>query len=152
CDGWVRQLKMRYSDPWIGGVGGRVQQIRDGVVQTPVLRKKIGVITWYGKVIGDLDGTITDETRAVSLLPGGNMSFRREALNKVRFDMKLNEGAAVNFEADLCLQIKKMGYAILFDRQIEIAHYNAPRQITERRDDVVVYSNQYSHNYVYLAL
>ena len=80
------------------------------------------------------------------------MSFRREALDKVRFDMKLNEGAAVNFETDLCLQIKKMGYAILFDRKIQIAHYNAPRQIAERRDDKTLYSNQYSHNYVYLAL
>ena len=46
--------------------------------------------------------------------------------------MELNHNVAHGYEVDLGLQVKALGLRIVFDPQIAIRHYSAPRKIHRR--------------------
>lgn len=146
---WLASLIGHYGDATVGAVGGRVVNFLDGKqVQYPVA-KRAGVITWYGNIVGNLykDQT-TRSPRRVDFIQGGNASFRRSALATVTFDERLNANVAFHWEVDVCFQLRRAGYQIVFDPAARVDHFTAPRAVVGLRDP----SNResvywYSHNY-----
>jgi hypothetical protein len=58
---------------------------------------------------------------------GGNMSFRREVAAELEFDLELNRSVALGYEVDIGLQVRRLGWKIVFDPLLAIRHYSAPR-------------------------
>ena len=55
------------------------------------------------------------------------MSFRRDVAARLEFDMELNRNVAQGYEVDIGLQVRRQGWKIIFDPQLAIRHYSAPR-------------------------
>src|SRR5205823_3917566 len=101
--GWFAALANAYCDETVGAVGGRIidmpEPYCDQISGSPYL-----VVKPSGRVVRRGVGLLSTEQREVDHLPGGNMSFRREALEQVGgFDFhyiltNLRE------ETDLCIR------------------------------------------------
>jgi GT2 family glycosyltransferase len=127
-DGWARRLVSHYQDSTVGAVGGPCINCDDrGPVPVPDT-DRVGYINRRGQFVGRMYHRPTfAEPVEVQYLMGGNMSFRREIARRLEFDMALNRNVALGYEVDLGLQTRRMGWRILFDPQIAIRHYSAPR-------------------------
>ena len=152
CTDWVRNIKDMYSDPTVGAIGGRVIQYYNGKQEAEENTSVVGKLTWYGKCIGNLNKLPNKDIIEVSLLPGGNMSYRLEIAKNLHIDETVNIGAAINYELDLCLQVRKLGYKVIYNKNVFIHHYNANRQINEKRNDLRAYVRHYSFTYTYILL
>ena len=82
---WLRRLMAHYDDPRVGGAGGRdVVGGPDG--PEPPLVRRVGLITWYGRIIGNHHCRASPEPRAVDapqgcqhVLPAGAAAAVRPA-------------------------------------------------------------------------
>src|SRR3989454_2792541 len=121
--GWLESLINAYGDETVGGVGGRVIEIPephcDQISGSPRMFVKPS-----GRVIGQGWGLFSTETIEVDHLAGGNMSFRREALEPVG-------GLDTNYtltnlreETDLCVRVKKAGWRIMFVPTMAVTHFS----------------------------
>lgn len=128
---WVEKLKKYYRDPQVGGVGGR------DVMEGADRRRKqsvVGQVTWYGKLIGNHDQGF-GEAREADVLKGVNMSFRT---GLIQFpDFMKGRGAQVHFEVYVCMRIRKLGYKLIYDPELRVYHYPAPRHDIDQRNAVV---------------
>lgn len=130
CD-WIQRIMGYYNDPSIGGVGGR--DIINGL-DVPSQGRRIGVLTWYGKLIGNHHlGCLTAQD--VDVLKGANASFRTSLVSFP--DFFRGEGAEVHNEVYVCLRVRQMGYRLIYDPEIKVDHYPAPRFDVDQRDSVV---------------
>jgi len=130
---WVERIEQHFlMDEQIGGVGGRDyvyhgEFLEDGAAQT------VGKISWFGRTTGNHHIGI-GEAREVDILKGVNMSFRKTAINKLRFDERMKgTGAQVHFELAFCLTLKKTGWKLIYDPKIAVNHYPAPRYDEDQR-------------------
>jgi glycosyltransferase involved in cell wall biosynthesis len=146
---WTRRLLAHYADPTVGGVGGRDVLRRDGVLLDGSL-KRVGYISWYGRVTGGshLEWPGVQE---VVTMKGVNMSFRRHF---IEFD-PLMRGTPTIWPSDtsICLNAVRKGARLLCDPQILVDHYEFPRKKGDER--MTVYPEAYaikSHNITYLVL
>ncbi len=148
-DRWIERALDHFSDPTVGAVGGLVLQpgFDEGVEATT-----IGKITWSGR----FDNThlhhlpANREARDVDVLRGTNMSFRRELIARYPWDMRLNGGAATDYEVALCAWVRRAGYRVVYDPEIIVVHHLAPRPEIGR--DVTARTVfHYSHNLVYVS-
>ncbi|HEX3694623.1 MAG TPA: glycosyltransferase [Polyangia bacterium] len=152
--GWARRLLEDYADPTAGAVGGRIINMQ-GDVPTPVSKtRRVGYVTAFGRFVGNMYREPDfAEPVEVDFLMGGNMSFRREVVGRLEFDLELNRNVAQGYEVDLGLQVKRMGWKVIFDPQLGIRHYSAPRQTVGMRPaadgDAV---HWYSYNHARVAL
>ncbi|MHC4608068.1 MAG: glycosyltransferase family 2 protein, partial [Planctomycetota bacterium] len=103
-----------YADATVGGVGGRLV----GGYDTPDPRAPVGAFLRNGTVVRNFQST---ERREVRHLPGGNMSFRRDVLERVRFDTSFG-GAAIGEETDFCLRAARTGCRFVFEPEAEVEH------------------------------
>ncbi len=116
----VRRHWDSYSDPSVGGVGGRVRggydrRDRRGLVGT--FRPSDGVVI---RNFGEGD------RREVQHLPGGNMSFRREVFDRVgRFEVAYG-GSAMGEETDFCLRAFRAGFRLIYDPSAVLDHLALP--------------------------
>jgi GT2 family glycosyltransferase len=127
--GWAARLLGHYDDAAIGAVGGRCINTSDAEGPTPVPdTDRVGYVNGVGQFIGRMycRPTFTDPVE-VDFLMGGNMSFRREIAARLEFDMELNRNVAQGYEIDIGLQVRRLGWKILFDPLLAIRHYSAPR-------------------------
>lgn len=132
---WLEKLEHHYlSKPDIGGVGGRdVVHFRGTPI--PAGKRQVGIIKPYGRIIGNHHIGI-GEVREVDILKGANMSFRREAIQGLRFDEKLKgTGAQVHNELEFSLAVKKKGWKLIYDPQVCVDHFPAERFDEDQRND-----------------
>jgi GT2 family glycosyltransferase len=128
-DGWVERLLGHYADPTIGAVGGRYINM-SGDDPTPVpMVDRVAYVNLLGQFVGNMycQPTFSDPIPADFML-GGNMSFRREVAVRIEFDMELNRNVAQGYEVDIGLQIRTMGWRLIFDPLLAVRHYSAPRE------------------------
>lgn len=149
---WVERHLAHYDDASVGAVGASCQNFAcDGSPVRPVAPRTIGKLTWFGRFHGNMQDLLLEwQTRrpiAVNSLIGGNMSFRRRALDK--FDATLKPYWHF-FEAEACLQAARRGYRVLFDFANPVRHYPVHRITISLRlmDEYRIYNLAYNHAYI----
>lgn len=148
---WLGQILNYYVDPGVGGVGGRYINYFSGVLQHYPPAKIVGKLSWFGRSVGNMyrDCVFTGQVD-VDFLMGGNMSYRLDLLRQCRPDRRIGNNVAFHWEMDVGLQVKRLGYRILFDPAIQVDHHTAPREIDGLR--TVNYDGTYWSNYNYALL
>ncbi len=118
---WLARLQAGFADRAVGGVGGRFVDHVDGHERRGRTRR-VGRITWYGRVIGrhDMD---TDYSGDVEVLPGANMSFRRELIHHDERLLHTSNGLALANELDACLTVCRCGHRLLYRPSAIVDHY-----------------------------
>jgi len=125
---WLEKLEQHYGDPAVGGVGGRSVDYFDGVEEKYKARKVQSKVFWYGRREGNLYcDSVSDHPVTVDGLMGCNMSYRKTVLDQVRLDWTLQNGRAYQYELDLGLQIKKLGFKLIYDPSAKIDHHRLKR-------------------------
>ena len=136
---WLELIESRFHNPQVGAVGGRdwLQLPEEPSRYFPSEVKRVGVLAWYGKLYGNHHHPLHGHKRKVMFLKGVNMAYRKSALGARRIDTNLRgSGSQVGSELDLCSQISKAGFTILFDDRILVKHYCAPRPKDDVRTDL----------------
>jgi glycosyltransferase involved in cell wall biosynthesis len=136
---WIEQIECHFlRDPLLGGVGGRDWVRSDG--QDLLNGKKIvGRVQWFGRVVGNHHLGI-GPAREVDMLKGVNMSFRRAALDGVRFDTNLRgQGAQIFNEMSFSFEVQKRGWKLIYDPAVAVDHYPAVRHDYDQR---VIFNRQ----------
>jgi glycosyltransferase involved in cell wall biosynthesis len=125
CERLIANLE---SSPAAVACGGR-----DLLMDHPEMRKEepllldVGQIKWFGRVSGNHHRG-AGNLRAVHVLRGSNILFRREFLAATRFEDRLaGSGAQVNWELALALQAGNQGALLLYDPNCQVIHHVAPR-------------------------
>ncbi len=150
---WVARHLSHYSDPRIGAVGGPFDNYNpDGTPFPKRSNAPVGKITWYGKLIGNVYDHIpawrSRGPTEVHHLAGGNMSLRREAFG--RFESQLRRYWQL-FEMEVCLQIRRRGYRVLFDFGNVIQHHPTSQTFVPGRHGdltVKIFNSAYNHAFV----
>lgn len=134
---WIEQLATHLeADETIGGLGGRILNIVDG---QPTARSFGGGRVTSIDLMGRLRSKLHDiPTRRVVMqvdfLPGSNMCYRRRLLSDI--DVRVDCGMAPSEELEIAFAIKRQGYRVVYDSDIVVTHYPAPRSglVTDRSD------------------
>ena len=123
--GWLKACAVSYTSDDIGGVGGII--IDTNLEKEGYNSNAIGKLTFNGVRIGNFHknpGRIIE----VDHLGGGNMSFRKNVLEKINgFDANYT-GSNVLEETDLCVRVRRCGYKILFNPGMSVIHTAARRE------------------------
>lgn len=123
---WVGTMIGFYDDPKIGGVGGFVDHpghynpARNAAYRMLGLTSNRYRIDWGGFNVGP--ASHPDEDQPAAWLSGGNMSFRREAIQGVGgFDEAL--GSFWHEDVDVTHRVGKSGWKIISSAKVAIDHY-----------------------------
>jgi GT2 family glycosyltransferase len=151
---WAERLRGHYADPSVGAVGGRCLNYSDELGPTPVpTTDRVGYVSWRGQFVGEMFCEPTfSEPVDVDFMLGGNMSYRREVARRIQFDMALNRSVAQGYEVDIGLQVRSMGWRILYDPRVVIRHYSAPRESVGLRMSDAESIKWYAFNQARVAL
>jgi GT2 family glycosyltransferase len=124
---WLERIEAHFlADERVGGVGGRDfvyhgDRLVDGAEAT------VGKVSWFGRVTGN-HHIGTGLAREVDVLKGANMSYRRIALRKLRFNNKLKgSGAQVHNDLAFSLAVKQQGWKLIYDPAVAVDHHPAQR-------------------------
>jgi cellulose synthase/poly-beta-1,6-N-acetylglucosamine synthase-like glycosyltransferase len=133
---WLQRIvAIVESDPRVGGVGGR-DWVHHGERTEIATRRTVGRLQWYGRCIGN-HHLGAGAAREVWFLKGVNMSFRRAAIGKLRFDARLRgSGAQVCNDMAFSLAIRRAGWKLIYDPQVAVDHYPAARFDEDQRNAV----------------
>ena len=126
---WAQKISDYFKRiPDLQGLGGRDRICQfDGKVDTSSLKDEVGVVKWYGKLIGN-HHLGRGAPRSVDFLKGCNMSFRKNFVSDLSFDERLLGNASqIGLEFDFCLQVKKKGGLLIYDPSVELDHYALAR-------------------------
>lgn len=160
---WLARIEAHFRSPKTVCVTGAVRQhpagdaraesSSSGPAAVRALVRRRGR-TWYGGLVSlpsDLDCAAAGlvEPVEVSHLQGGNCAYACEVLRRTGIDMNLNRGAAIGYEADLALGLRRHGQ-VLFDPLMVVDHYLAARHGAPSRLDRLAYIEDYSHNLFYI--
>lgn len=131
---WLEKIEAYYlSDTSIGGVGGRDHIYSDGAEIDEIKCKNIGKVLWFGQIIGN-HHLASEKAQEVDILKGVNCSYRKAAISNFRFSTDLRtSGANTHYEVALGLAVKKMGWKLLYDPNIEVNHYPGKRSLMPER-------------------
>ncbi len=131
---WLTRILAHYAaDPKVGGVGGRDRVHENGLAPPEGTRHLVGRVQWFGRIVGNHD-LGAGEARAVDILKGVNMSYRRRALGSLRVDEQLRgTGAQVSNELSICLPLRASGWTLIYDPRIIVEHFPAPRADNDQR-------------------
>lgn len=131
---WLAKIEAHFlTDERLGGVGGR-DRIYQGERLVEGQEPVVGKLQWFGRMI-PYHHLGVGAAREVDFLKGVNMSFRRQAIADRRFDQRMKgTGAQVHFEVAFCLSLKRAGWKLIYDPQILVDHYLAPRFDEDLRD------------------
>ncbi len=148
--GWIARHLYFYADPTIGAVGSSANNYYpDGSPFPKRSMQPIGQLTWYGKSYGNMYDHIEEwigrSPVDVDHLVGYNLSFRRSAFD--RFEVAFKPYWQM-FEMDVCLQVKKRGYRVVFDFANVVNHYPSNTAYAGGRDgdlQVKVFHGSYNH-------
>lgn len=126
---WIARLLGHFADEYVAGVGGRdIVVWRDAVIGIEDgLRSNVGRVGPYGQIIGNHHRG-TGPVQAVDILKGANMAFRTAWLRRFGFDERLRGiGLELHNDLTVCLQIRRAGGRLLYDPEVLVDHYPAPR-------------------------
>jgi len=128
-NGWAARLLEHYQEAAVGAVGGRYVNTSDENGPTPVPdADRVGYVNGVGQFVGRMYCRPTfNNPVEVDFMIGGNMSFRREVVTRLEFDLELNRNVAQGYEVDIGLQVRRLGWKIIFDPLLAVRHYSAPR-------------------------
>jgi cellulose synthase/poly-beta-1,6-N-acetylglucosamine synthase-like glycosyltransferase len=148
--GWIEGLVSHLQDPSVGGVGGRIRNVVNGVMSgSPIPRGPIARVTWYGKTVSHLwDHPTTHLVEDVDFLPGSNMCFRTEVMRYVR--PELDYDMAQGNEIEFAFAAKHLGLRVVYDSELVVNHYPVARVAGHRRGDAVAYSHNYSRSVAFV--
>jgi GT2 family glycosyltransferase len=152
---WIQRLSEHFSDSNIGCIGGRINLYE--AVGTNGEMVKIsdfipGRMSWFGRSYNHLPvNHNSTKLYDADCFGGSNMAFRTSLLRN-GIDMTLNLGTAAKYETDIALNIKKMGYRVVYDPKLVVDHYAAPRAIDIDRGYNAKQCHCYAHNLTYLCL
>lgn len=154
-DNWLANHLRHYADQAIGAVGGPALNHTTSGERFPVQQvRQIGKLTWYGKLIGNLNDTVLENNQRsvleVDSLAGNNMSLRRSAFDV--FDEHIKEYWQF-YELEACQQVKHKGFTVLFDLNNSVLHYPASTNSVydgtrEGNLTVKLYNAAYNHAYI----
>jgi GT2 family glycosyltransferase len=126
---WVGALLGFYDDPEIGAVGGFVDHpghynpLRNAAYRMLGLTSNRYRIDWGGFNVGPASHPAEDQPAA--WLSGGNMSFRRRAIEAVGgFDEAL--GSFWHEDVDVAHRVAKSGWKMISSARVAIEHYPSP--------------------------
>ena len=152
---WLESIEAIFQrDAKIGAVGGRdwIQLPLEPSLFDPPTVRRIGCLSWSGKMNGNHHCRLEGHTQKVQFLKGVNLAMRRQALDSCRIDTSLRgSGAQWGSEIDLCSQLRKKGFDIVFDDRILVKHYGSPRPDSDNRKDSRVMSPNLRFNRHYLV-
>ena len=127
--GWLSVLLTHYTDPTVGGVGGRDVVVDEA---NPIVASHaVGRISAWGRTTGGHHLGYGPATH-VDVLKGVNMSFRRQALalpTQLR-----GKGAQVHNEMYLSIWAAAQGWRLVYDPAALVDHYVGPRFDEDGRD------------------
>lgn len=131
---WLERIERHFeADPRLGGLGGRDWVHQHGRTEAGS-RRTVGRVQWFGRVVGNHHLGVGG-VREVDVLKGCNMSYRREAVRSIRFDVNLKgSGAQVYNDMDFSMAVQKAGWKLLYDPQVAVDHYPAPRHDEDQRN------------------
>ena len=133
---WLTRIESTFRDPSVDAVGGRDDVYHQGVLQSGN-DVTVGKIQWFGRMIGNHRSGI-GPPRRVEFLKGANMAFRSSSIAGIRFDTRLRgSGAQVHIELPFCLSLLKRNGHIVYDPEIRVDHFEAPRMDEDKRCSVV---------------
>ncbi len=150
---WLARIETHFlSDSEVGGVGGR-DYVYHGTQLEEGVRKVVGRLQWFGRVIGEHHLGV-GEPREVDLLKGVNMSYRRKAIADLWFDQRLlGKGAQPHNELAFCLPLRRKGWKLIYDPNVAVDHYPAQRFDEDQRNifNKIAFSN-WVHNETFVLL
>jgi GT2 family glycosyltransferase len=134
---WLERIVHVFgTDGRIAAVGGRDMVVVDGNVLGPRRRRfpgrradslEVGRIQWFGRMIAN-HHVGEGDARDVDVLKGVNMSFVRSAVAQHGFDERLRgDGTQLHSELSICLPLRRRGLRVVYDPNIVVRHYPAPR-------------------------
>jgi GT2 family glycosyltransferase len=132
---WLEKIEAYFqADTNIGAVGGRDWQWVGSELKEIGESEDVGRLQWFGRVIGNHHFAVGNP-REVDVIKGVNMSFRRTAIQGLRFDQRMRgTGAQVHFELAFNLALRRRGWKIMFDPAVAVDHYPAQRFDEDQRD------------------
>lgn len=147
---WIASHLSFYSDFTVGAVGGSANNYdRHGVSFPKRKIQPIGKLTWYGKSYGNMydqeEEWMSRCAIDVDHLVGYNLSVRRCAFD--RFESSFKPYWQM-FELDVCLQVKKRGYRVIFNFENVVDHYPSNSAYAGGRDgdlQVKTFNASYNH-------
>ncbi len=124
---WLERIFVHFlANPRLGGLGGRDQTYTEGVSQTAT-KDVVGKLQWHGKHVGN-HHLGRGQPRAVDILKGANMSYRREALVAVGFDRRLRgSGSQACEDMAVSRAVAMEGWLLLYDPAVLVDHYEGMR-------------------------
>lgn len=124
---WLARIETHFlSDEIVGGVGGR-DWVYHGTELEDGAQEVVGRVQWTGRVIGDHHLGV-GKAREVDVLKGANMSYRRSAIARLRFDERLRGmGAQVHNDLAFSLALRRAGWKLIYDPMVTVDHYPAQR-------------------------
>lgn len=132
---WLERIEADFrKDPRIGGVGGRdITYVNDRPLTGS--EKVVGRILWFGRIIGN-HHLGAGPAREADHLKGANMSFRRDAVRRLRFDEFLRGKAEYRNDLAFSLAVKNRGWKLIYDPEIVVDHYRAARIEDFKRGEI----------------
>jgi GT2 family glycosyltransferase len=133
---WLERVEAWFErDPRVGGVGGP-DWTHVGDATYDGSAGVCGHVQWFGRI--DARASQEKQPLEVDILKGCNMSFRRRAIEDVRFDTRLaGTGAQVFNDFAFCLAVRRAGWKLIYDPQVEVDHYPASRADEDQRNAFV---------------
>lgn len=124
---WVHHLRAFFAaNPRAGGLGGPDRILGDPDSYDKVEVDRVGLVLWYGKVLGRHHHRVRGGLREVHVLKGVNMAVRRQ------FARPLDErglsghghgrGNGAYWELDFCLRARALGARLYFDPALVVQH------------------------------
>lgn len=127
---WLERLAaVLEGSELVGGAGGRDVIVADGEPDGP-LTPDVGRVAWYGRHVG---GHHLGEgpPRDVAFLKGVNAAYRRGALAIPRG--LRGTGAQAHLEVAIGRHVRSLGYRLVYDPAITVAHHPAARHGDDQR-------------------
>jgi len=125
---WIERACARFAtDPRLGGVCGRDRLWQEGVPVTGRTGRRIGSVTWFGRVTS-LWHLGPDEVRTVAHLKGCAMAYRATAIAGLRFDERLRGSGAQPFnDTAFSMQVAARGWGLCYDPGLGADHREGRR-------------------------
>lgn len=130
---WLERIVATFAtSPAIGAVGGRDVLYVNGVLQDG-RASIVGRVPALGRHVGNHHLGF-GAARDVDALKGVNGAYRTAALRPIGFDRRLRgKGAQVYWELSLGIALRRAGWRLVYDPQILVDHFTAPRFDEDQR-------------------
>ncbi|OLE60009.1 MAG: hypothetical protein AUI36_12925, partial [Cyanobacteria bacterium 13_1_40CM_2_61_4] len=123
--GWLKALTEPFRNPDVACVGGRYtyeDSNGDGLKARSIVKPGL---RWYGRFDGHFPPL--DKPVEVDAVLEGTSAWRRDVLCLLEWPEVFNSGDAIYYGLDLCLQVKRLGYKVIYVPYARTLHHMAPR-------------------------